>query len=88
MLRCRVGDGVDDAGLEQNVMFLHRLEQADVELSFPGRVEVKVSERKPDYYAAYIGNTSWVSTLPLSCRLWPSSKVSNDASRFSARATE
>ena len=49
---------VDDSGLEQNVMFLHKLEQADVELSFPGRVEVTVSERKPAYYAAYIGSTS------------------------------
>ena len=49
---------VDDSGLEQNVMFLHKLEQADVELSFPGRVEVTVSERQPAYYAAYIGNTS------------------------------
>ena len=49
---------VDDSGLEQNLMFIHQLENADVELSFPGRVEVVVSERKPAYYAAFIGNSS------------------------------
>ncbi|MFA5507789.1 MAG: FtsQ-type POTRA domain-containing protein [Vulcanimicrobiota bacterium] len=43
--------------LEQNLLFMHRLESARVEFTFPGRVQVIVNERKPAYFGAFIGNT-------------------------------
>lgn len=53
---------VSDESLQQNLLFMHRLSDADVEMSFPGRVSVMVQEREPAYYAAFIGNTnSWYS---------------------------
>jgi cell division protein FtsQ len=53
---------VSDVSLEQNLMLMHRLREAEVDRSFPGRVQITVSERKPAYFAAFIGNTkTWCS---------------------------
>ena len=53
---------VSDVALEENLMMMHRLREAQVDRSFPGRVSVTVSERKPAYFAAFIGNTkTWCS---------------------------
>jgi cell division septal protein FtsQ len=53
---------VSNASLQQNLMVMHKLREAQVEMSFPGRVSVTVNERKPAYYAAFIGNTkAWCS---------------------------
>lgn len=50
------------SSLEQNLTSLHGLEQATVAVVFPGRVEVQVSEREPDFYVAYRGKAkNWFS---------------------------
>lgn len=41
------------ASLEENLEGVHRLEKATVELVFPGRVEVSVTERQPSFYVTY-----------------------------------
>ena len=53
---------VSTDSLQENLSSLRMLQHAQVDLEFPGRVSVTISERKPSFLAAYIGNTKeWYS---------------------------
>lgn len=51
---------ISTGSLQANLASLHRLEEADVSVTFPGRVQIKVEERKPSFFVASSANTtSW-----------------------------
>ena len=49
---------ISPQSLQANLANLHRLEEADVKVTFPGRVQVQVEERKPSFFVASINRTN------------------------------
>lgn len=47
---------ISPESLQTNLSSLHRLKEAEVNVTFPGRVEVAIAEREPSFFASFVAN--------------------------------
>ena len=73
---------ISPQSLQANLASLHRLEAADVKVTFPGRVQIQVEERKPSFFVATVNNTNSWYTVDKGGMILESSSPNSRSLRF------